>query len=748
MRNIFPKLMICLSLVVGCNLDDAEYVLIEELDYAILEEDGSFTKDDGIRAVPLDGGSISFRILANAPVTLAPRGGVPEWAKVNQLSFDGDGVLTVEMQPNTGFRRGVIFDVIMEGSEKELVLTARQDGLTPVLACESPYRSAKGSVASNLEFKVETNLPREQIGLNTTYLSKSDAWLADVDFDGELLVVSTSANAGDVSRKACVELSHTDGWNVVHTLDLYVTQASSEDLFGTPLTFAEARAKASETGVEISDEYTLTGIVISDCRSANMEENPCLPVDMAGEMANTNVLQSTLDIVKQVVDTTASCRTAYMESEDGALGFRLVFDDMQDNILVCGTRLTLSLAGTTLTKEQDPERYTINGLNEENMLESITGVALPSKIRSISELTDADIYTYVGLKNVEFPVKEGSYTDIRENHALWSEVNDLTVPLADTKRYFYMDGYANLLVDSEGKAICTPINMLCRWRKPSAGIPQGSGTAYGIIVHNELKRYGDPGRYQLRAVDESGFAALESPSLWNLITGWDRGKLTPSQGDLSAVMVCEKPGVNVKDEHSYKSIDAATKKTCGISDTFRSIHISSPVSDWYDWKDGEAVSYNGMRMEFSTAGLSGTEVMVVFRFYAGKTGTSSTFQAYPSHWCVEYSLDGKEYKPARNADLSGKDYVHLRNIAFTAIALGSTTTTTTTSSSLGPSAHAFCLPAEVLGKEKVMVRIRPYDTVLSAVPSLFTDEIENSHAVEQSKVTDYISFQDIFIRYR
>ena len=45
MKNILPKLLFCLSLVVGCSLDDADYVLIEELDYVLIDQDGSTMAD-------------------------------------------------------------------------------------------------------------------------------------------------------------------------------------------------------------------------------------------------------------------------------------------------------------------------------------------------------------------------------------------------------------------------------------------------------------------------------------------------------------------------------------------------------------------------------------------------------------------------------------------------------------------------------------------------------------------------------
>ena len=747
MKHIARLLISLLPLLAGCNLDDAHYVLIEELDYAVLAEDGSYAKDDSTAAVPAEGGVIAFRILSNADVKVTPRSGIPEWAKVNALDIEKDSIFRVEMQPNNGFRRGVVFDLALEGSEKTLELVARQHGVIPVLECADPYVTVKGSADAQEEFVLNTNLVADDLSIEVSYMS-GDSWITSTELDGTVLKVSTIKNPTETSRKAAVTVSHLDGWNIRTAVTLFLTQASSSDAIGTPATFAEVRAKATPTGTAVEEEYTVTGIVISDWRSSNMAENRCIPIDEAGTLRNTNVSDETLTTVGQVVDTLTARRTAYIESEDAALGFRLLFDEAGDNILEHGTRITLSLAGTVLYQELDPERYTIAGVKGENIMESTAGIAVPVKEKTISELTDEDVYTYVGVKNVEFPVKEGSYTDVRENHALWSVVNDGCCK--ETQGYFYMDGFSNMLVDGAGHAVCTPVNMLCEWRKPASGIPQGAGTAYGIITHEDIIRYGDAGRYQLRVLDDKGFAGLASASNWTTLAGWDMGKLVPSHGDKTAVMVCEKTDAEItkNGQHSYKSVAAGTNRTCGISDTYRSIEVTSPISGWYNWKDGKVESYNGMRMEISTEGISGSQMMVAFRFYAGIVNNADTYKAFPSHWCVDYSLDGKEYVLATNADLSGQEYVHLRNIAFTKLSMAGYSISTTTSTALGASVHAFTLPAEVFGKDKVYVRIRPYDTVASALPAYFDAEVENSQVKENSAVVDYVSFQDVFVRYR
>lgn len=726
---------------VSCNLDDAMYVEVQELDYAFVTEGGTYTKEEAAGVVPAEGGSLSIRILSSGDVTVST-GEIPSWASMEgKTAFSGDQTLVFNFGPNTGFRRAVILTASMDGMQP-LQIIAKQAGTVAYMHCDSPYKSAKGSSDSSVSFPLDTNIPFGEISINA-----SEDWIGTPSATANVVTASISKSTLNASRKATITLSYTDGWNETLTETLHITQAAVNDVFGTLLDFPALRSMATTEGKRIEGDYSLTGIVVSDWRSANMEENPVLTLDAAGEFRNFGVSATVAETVQQVVDTTASRRTAYLENEDGTLGLRLVFKNAEENRLVFGTRLTVSLDGAVITKENDPDRYTLGALTSDNMLESETGAAVPVKEKNISELTDNDIYTFTSLRGLEFPVKEGSYTDIRENHALYSAVNDNSVSQTDTKRYFYMDSFANLMVDGEGKAICAPVNMLCRWRKPEGGIPQGAGNVNGIIVHNTIKRYGDAGRYQIRVVDETGYAGLTGESPWKIIAGWDLGKAEPSYGEAS--LASEKAGASMTDQHSYKSLIAGTKRTCGISDTYRSIHLFGPITGWWNWnEEGEITGNNGLTMEFSTKDLAGKEIMVAFRFYAGRTGTATTFQAFPSHWFVEYSIDGAPYIPAANADLSGNPYVHLRSIATYTLQYGSYKIPTSVNAGLGASSHAFCLPAEALGKDNVKVRIRPYDTVMSAIPSLFTDEIESSSITAQTRASDYVSFQDIFIRYR
>lgn len=733
------KILITLAAVLlmsACGFNDAHLMEIHELGYMV---------EEGSDVIPAEGGSLRLRIYSNGLVSISPKGTMPQWAQIDCVSLSGDATVTVTMDPNPGFERSVEFVALLDGGVKEMTFSVRQHGCAYIF-CENPYASVRGAVAGEVSYAIDSNLPVEDLVVKVAYVLGTEGWITSTGFDGDVLKVSTEVSDATTPRKAILSVNLKDTADSC-AVNLYLTQSSSSDEMGTVVPFAELRSAATAQGAVMGQFTLLQGVVVSDYRSANMEQNPVLSLEEAGEMTNTKVSNGTRSNVQQVVDTTATLRTAYVQSPDGMYGFKLVFDEPKDNVLAFGSAVTIDLEGASVIREENPERYTIRGLAGRNVLESASGTVV-DKVRKISELTDADINTFVSLQNVEFPVKEGSYTDVRDNNALYSEVNANTTTNTG-QHYFFMDGYATTLVDDQGCVICCPVNMLCRWRRPSEGIPQGSGTAKGIITFNEITRYGDAGRYQFRVVDETGFEGLKGgASNWNTLACWDKGSLTASAG--SVALACELPRATIADEHSYKSINSATSRTDGISDTYRSIRVNSSIKDWYNWDGTRITGYNGMLFSFSPEDISGESLLFTFRFYAGRVGTGSTYVAFPSHWCVEYSVDGQTWKLAQNGDLSGNDYVHLRAISTMHFVMNGYTYRPSTHYALGPTGHSFIIPGnEVFGKEGVMIRLRPYDNVMSSLyPMTFRDDLEHAVVTSATEATNYVSFQDIILSYR
>lgn len=728
-------------LIVGCSTDDAETARVHELVAA--------EKEYFINA---EGGEALIPLYSNGKVTVEQLGGEVDWAEISHNSFQGDDKITVTFAENPSFPRMVRLRFVLDGGVRADTVCVKQYGVVPVLACPAPYKSIRGSVETLTQFEIDTNIPLEQLAVKTSYVGAADGWVRSVQPEQGVLVVDAKPNPGEEVCKAVVGLNYVDGWGTSLSMNLYITQADKNDEFGREITFAEARAMATEQGAVIGEDLIIEGVVVSDSQSKNMEANPSVSFDK--------------------VDVSVNDRTAYLESLDGRYGFRLFFDNAQSNVLTRGTRLSLSLKGTQLIREQNPERYTITSVIGENMVESAAGEAIPEKVRKISELTDDDVYTYVSLQNTEFLFKEGSYANIYEGYALLSSINSSQT---NTNR---MDGWASLLIDNEGGSIYAPVNMLCLWRRSGMGVPQGVGPTHGVIVHNQLPRYGNVGRYQVRVLDEAGFAMeWNGESAYHTYAKWDGAlnysfgtyakynpryaykkldSITPSD-DISAEkstpnaeLFCENKVTTVvpeawpiAGEPTYNNPEPVAN---GTSTTCKGYALRVGVKGWYQWEDNQVVGYNGVRAEFSTRDLSGTRMLVGFSFSAGAL-TAATSKTFPAHWCLEYSVDGgTTYTLCRNA-VTGADFVHLRSLPWWDAIVGGSRFTTCSSAGMSATDHAFFLPAEVFGQEKVCVRIRPYDKVMTVLPLVWNGDPETAEVSASTVYDNRMRFGIITMRY-
>lgn len=175
-----------------------------------------------------------------------------------------------------------------------------------------------------------------------------------------------------------------------------------------------------------------------------------------------------------------------------------------DNVCLRGEQVKILLDGVTLSRESDPMRYTLRGLKAGNIEKAAEASALEPKARTIATLTDDDIYTYCALSGLEFSVKEGAYTNVREYDAIGNPCNANLSFAGGTQAQKAKDGAANLLYDGDNDAIYMLVNMNCGWRRTGRSVPQGVGTVSGIVVHTPMERWGgNVGRYSIRPFDEA-----------------------------------------------------------------------------------------------------------------------------------------------------------------------------------------------------------------------------------------------------
>ena len=584
-----------------------------------------------------------------------------DWVQIDKTVIEGDGELTIDLysNPDGAYRRmcSILLTLREHGLTDTIVV--KQNGVVPYLSCPAPYVNADGKESVSVEFPIETNAVTEDMISSVTYLGFSEDWIEKVTVEEEKVVMVLSANTSSITRRAKCTVGFLDGWNEPQNIELFVTQSNSEGQLGTEVTFMEIMAFGDHENNVIEDDFILKGIVTSDWRSSNMEHNP---------MVDYNV-----------VDSLVSRRTAYIQAQDGSWGAKLLFDDAAENRLQQGTEVELNLYGIRVLHEKQPDRYTLSGISGWNLMSSMSGTVTPVEIESLSALNDSHVYRLVTINNVEFAFKDGTFADVEED---FSEV---------------MDGWANLLVDNDGKGIYAPVNMNCLWR--NSQVPVGRGTVTGILVHNDMPRVGNAGRYQIRVIDMSGFDMEQGSSYTEIYT------------------------------------ESAASKPVNIKNL-------------YNWSEAADVVHGGFDFEISTADVDAEVLLLSFDFAGGDKSVTAA-QGWPAHWCVRYSVDGGVTWKKAASVVDGAAYVHLRGMPWVRGYNNGQWYHTSVQTSMGPVQNAFSISdADVFGKERVMLRLCPYDKTLVGLVLDWEADMEVNLAQSTMDVDVNVKFGSISVRYR
>lgn len=680
--------------------------------------------DEDVVTVDVTGGEGELKFYSTGRVQAEVLGDISDWAEVTSpLVFEGDGEVKVSFTRNRSYRRMVAIKLTLEGTELTDTLYFRQNGINPELSCDTPYTVVDGSKDTKVTLLLNTNIVRKDLNVEYIYEGEAKDWISgqelagDIEWDNSDFSFNTKASTLTSTSRAVVHVWFEDGWGENISVDLYLTRTGKDGNLGTPVTMEELRTRTPGAAFA-SDEY-IEGYVVSDCYSRNTAEN-----------ANTSY---------DTVDEYSSARTAYVQSADGEYGLRLIFDDAKDNVLKHGMYLSLMLSGTELVRNDAPERYTLEGIDPTNLLQLEGGNDILPEKKTIAELTDADIYTYVSLQNTEFVNKDGAYINICEG-------------------YSYFDGWAALLADADGNAIYAPVNHSCDWRRTGNGVPQGVGETVGVIVSEKLKRLGNPGRYQIRVLDEDGFAqSSAAESSYSTLVRWGGAKIAETAAS-SPLSPSAGTGSLVSENTADNGVAEPVRPTDNLSGTTmaysgkianRAISYQLGLEGWYRFtEDGSAINgYNGLVAEFPTSEVSGSGLLAYVSFLAW--GTKGTYRVAPAHWCLEYSLDSGATWTIVPAAVSGKEYVHLRPGLCPEDYHNGRKYYPSTSMAAGFCDNVFALPATVLGKESVSVRFRPYDDVLfdfPSEPSSYDMDIETNIMSSSIKYAGDIHFAEISFR--
>ncbi len=486
---------------------------------------------------------------------------------------------------------------------------------------------------------------------------------------------------------------------------------------------------------KVEQDLYLTGVVISDFGNDNLELN-----------ANRHY---------SAVKTDMNNRRAYIESPDGKYGFRLGFkSSKQMSQLKRYSTVCLNLKGATLAVNS-PKRYSIYNLTDESVVSAKAGTAsdLPRKVKGIDELTSEDIYTFVTLRDCEFAFKDGSYCNVYETYTMATKLNK------GTGANNSMDCWATLLHDGDARTVYMLVNTRSQWRRTGAGVPQGSGTLSGIVVYQHLPRYGGNvlGGYAIRPLDEGDInLAKEGASQFKTLAEWnwndgapvfltDKGnvknlrteRIKPDFGAGALYMNVDGTAVRSNDYNNPAIESSSQSWNRGIKGMRRNgaMLVRAEAGKWWNWEQDRG---NALVVELSTAGLSGKNMFLAFSFGAGELRANNSY-AFPVYWGVEYSTDGENFFRVKCDDivLRSLPWWWFNNV-------NGANYTTSTETGMGLTEHLVRLPAALLGRDKVYLRLAP---VRKNAATLASERSNNGALRPNLKTMTSISFGAIAVKY-
>ena len=430
-----------------------------------------------------------------------------------------------------------------------------------------------------------------ELASSVTYEGSQKDWISNVTTTTEALSFDVTDNETQEARTAVIRVELASKGIAV---ELKVTQGIKTRQYS----FEELRAVLPSAGEQAFEGDFFEGVIVADAGQKNMETNPMTSATS--------------------YDDNESAITNYVQSLDGKYGMRLKFATAADNTLKKGDKVKISLAGATLVREDNPVRYTLRGVSANNVTVE-ENVQLTARQKTISELTDEDVYTLVTLPDVEVPFCYGSWVNVRKE---W----------IDEKRINFDN---RILRDVNGNEIRMIVNTDAEWYLTDAGVPKGSGPVSGVIVNTTSEYYGSDilGKYQIRPmklsdieIKDNGFS--EILVAWDYSTGFSR----------------------VSSLEATTGTGAFTASSMAQANTFLQFRHTSPYPKGYPkganidksvwWKDGAAK--DAATFQFSTKDAAGKKMTLSFGALIGNYKEEAASQG-PVHWNVEYSLDGTNY---------------------------------------------------------------------------------------------------------
>ncbi|NQD70943.1 BACON domain-containing protein [Sphingobacterium shayense] len=546
-------------------------------------------------------GAVSIDILSNSSWKVGKL--EAGWLTVDRTEGSGDGKLSLSYAENKGIEsRTAEFFIVAEDGKSYQKIQLTQLSANPFIKLELEKLEVVSRPRSH-KIDLSSNIPSSAIGVEILYEEEvDDAWIVGVSMEGDSLRFQTTINTLTEKRTAHIILSYdgaleeeTDIWDKI-----IITQMDAGNDF-PPQDKDFAYVRELPLG-DIEENIAIRGHIVSTGSSDNFRKNTYIIQDAN----NTAVAFETLE-------------TLPVNKYD---------------------KVQLLLDGTKIETFQDAgESYrVIKGISAANILERQADPGFSPPSLSIKELREEHLLSLVTLKDVEFAVPHGGYSNFHEYYPTQSYAEYAT-------RH-----YPAPIRDIQGDNLYLITNRAVEYRRKS--VPKGSGNITGLVVKIKDSAYGDLGEYSIRHLSESdiqvnpnsgnGFSKIlvEWEQQWNAGDFNDGvGNLAPTIGPKDAILNKDKSDgfyFNTKVGGIYL-IDKYRGDKAGSGTS-----VSKSTYNVNGWGAGRYWLFDNV----STLGINTSLSLQI-------EGNSST-NSGPRDFAVEYSLDGENWSRVGTYQLSGQ----------------------------------------------------------------------------------------------
>lgn len=468
MKTVVKSLLLAATAIfaVSCVVDEADHTSDVDLGANILDQNGNPTRNVDVSA---DAGSLEIEVFSNKTYKVEVVKGA-DWVSVKEtpaakgqsvMMLTGDGKFYVDYDRNARFRR--MGQVVLSAETRVDTLRIMQAGPVEATIEVPDNRIFVDKNGGDIRTRFISKLDFEAIDIEVEYADpRETGWLSDFERVNNFLTFRVSENYSELpSRKAVVTFSYTDDWGELISDKMSVMQNGANNDLGTTISFEELR----QMDGRITEPVCIEGYIVSDVVNGNAADNP-----------HTS---------KTTIDYTHTEMCGYIESLDGKYGIRMEFDSPEDYVFRRYDKVKLNLQGAVITREgssvvadRNPIRYALSDLTEENVItvEGCSAAQIPAKVKYFKDLTDDDMYTYVQLRDCEFPIRKGPLTPVNEGYTkVWSSNR--------------ISKYPMLVRDINGSSFYTYTNITCPYRREGQPMPQGSGIMAGVVVFECYDRF-------------------------------------------------------------------------------------------------------------------------------------------------------------------------------------------------------------------------------------------------------------------